>query len=125
MAEEVPEYTLRFVAGDTVRRRILIEDPDPESPDPENPIYSPRPLTGWTGRSQIRKSPASEEVLAEFTVSGFDETGIVELYLSPEQSQPLGPLSSAAFDLELTSPAGDVDTVLGGPVKPKQDVTRD
>jgi hypothetical protein len=119
-----PPYTLEFVAGDTVRLKVVVEDPDPDSPDPLNPIMIPRDLTGYTAHSQIRKSYKDSLVLASFEVSGLGVDGVINLRLPPAESQLLYLVTKAAWDLQLTDPYGDVDTILGGPVKPKGDVTR-
>jgi len=120
-----PQYPLEFVVGDTHRLQIRVDDPDPDSPDPENPIMVPRPLTGWSAAAQIRKAKSDTAVLATFEIEnelGVD--GFIYLYLTPAESRKTGVTTKAFWDLELTDPNGDVETILAGPVKPVPDVTR-
>jgi hypothetical protein len=126
MADEdelYPTYTLEFVTGDTVRRRIQMVDPDPDSPDPDNPVLIPRNLTGWSGRAQIRKSTKKDApLITTFTLTGFGSDGYMYMYLPPSESKKV--TRSCGWDLELTDPSGDVETVLGGPVEPKGEYTQ-
>lgn len=117
--------TLIWVAGDALRFRIRIVDPDPDSPDPENPVMVARDLTGWSAASQIRKDTKKDSpLLAEFTFNTLDETGIIDAYLSPSESQKLRDITSAKWDYQLSDPAADPLTIMAGPAKPKGDVTR-
>lgn len=122
-----PIYDLRFVTGDYVKRRVLFEDPDPDSPDPDNPIMIPRNLTGYTARAQVRVSTKRDAtILATFdaTVGEDDdpENGIIVIELQPEESARC--VKTSGWDLELTDPDGHPETVLGGKVLPKLDYTR-
>jgi hypothetical protein len=121
-----PTYTLAFVTGDTVKRRILIQDPDPSSPDPENPVMIPRDLTGYSARAQVRVSPSDPAPVATLDCSGLGVDGYIYLELTPAESAKcvVLPKGSYNWDLELTDPDGNVETVLGGPVKPKGDYTK-
>lgn len=121
-----PQYTLAFVTGDTVRRRLQIRDPDPASPDPENPVMIPRDLTGYSARAHVRVSPSDPAPVATIECSGFGTDGYIYLLITPTESAKCAPLPKGSYnwDLELTEPSGDVDTVLGGPVKPKGDYTK-
>lgn len=121
--ELYPEYSLEFVIGDTVRRTIQIVDPDPDSPDPQNPVLIPRNLMGWSGRAQIRKSRKKDAALiTTLTLTGFGSDGFIYLYLSPTESKKV--LRTCGWDLELTDPSGDVETILGGPVVPEGEYTQ-
>lgn len=123
MSDELyPQYPLRFVTGDTVKKFLTIEDPDPNSPDPDNPVMIPRDLTGYSGRAHIRTKAKDIEPIAVFLVTGFGTDGQINLHLTPEESAKV--LRPAHWDLELTEPNGDVDTVLGGPVAPQEDYTK-
>jgi hypothetical protein len=119
-------YDFLFVTGDYVRRSVLFEDPDPGSPDPENPVMIPRDFTGWTARAQVRANTKREtEILATFTVTvGFvDPTdGYIILELPELESEKC--IKKCGWDLELTNPAGEAETVLGGFVISKLDYTR-
>lgn len=116
--------TLLWVAGDAVRFRILVQDPDPSSPDPENPDYIPRDLTGWTAAAQIRRKLNDETLLASFEINDLDDTGYIQCYLPKDQSELCRGISSAFWDLQLTDTLGDPLTITGGPARPQGDVTR-
>ena len=122
MSDLYPTYPLSFVTGDTVRRRVIIEDPDPDSPDPENPVMVPRDLTGYSGRAHVRRKGRDVEPIAILDVSGFGTDGVIDLYLSPEESAKV--IRESHWDLEITDLNGDVSTILGGPVVPEEDYTK-
>jgi hypothetical protein len=89
----------------------------------ENPVLIARDLTGWTGRAQIRKSTKKNATLiTTITLTGFGSDGKIHMYLPPVESKKV--LKSAGWDLELTDPSGDVETILGGPVEPEGDYTQ-
>jgi len=117
-----PTYPLRFVTGDTVRKSVTVEDPDPDSPDPLNPVMIPRVLTGYTGRAHVRAKAKDVEPIAVFVVSGFGTDGVINLLLTPEESAKV--TRNAHWDLEIREPDGDVYTILGGPVTPQEDYTK-
>lgn len=135
-----PIYPVKFVAGDTVRFRIQITDPDPDwvDPDPDadppnTPDMIPRDLTGYSARAQVRKNYKKiSPLIATYEISGtdtregpvtdLDDSGYIYIHLPPIESAKVEKIS--AWDLELTDPDGDVDTILGGPVDPFRDTTR-
>ena len=123
---QVPQdVALVFVAGDALRFRLTIKDPDPDSPDPDNPVMVPRDLTGWTVAAQIRKNVKPETpLLASFAFDDLDDTGVIAAYLAPDESEKLRGLSSGRWDLQLTDPGGDPQTIMAGSAKPEGDVTR-
>jgi hypothetical protein len=120
-------YDLEFVTGDYYYRRILFEDPDPDSPDPENPVMVPRDWTGWTARAQIRANTKREtEITAVIDITlGEDspQDGFVILELQEEESAKC--LKAGGWDLEITNPSGKPETVMGGKVLPFGDYTHD
>ena len=122
MSDLYPTFPLSFVTGDTVRRRVIIEDPDPDSPDRENPVMVPRDLTGYSGRAHVRRKGRDVEPIAILDVSGFGTDGVIDLYLSPEESAKV--IRESHWDLEITDLNGDVSTILGGPVVPEEDYTK-
>lgn len=118
-----PRVQLSFVSGDTVYFSVLVEDPDPDSVDPENPDMIPRILTGWSGRAQIRKSSKKNaDLFSTFLVTGFGTDGVVNCKLTPTESDKAR--KPGGWDLELTDPSGDVETILGGPFVPQEDYTQ-
>ena len=119
------KVTLVFVAGDALRFRLRIVDPDPNSPDLENPVMIPRDLTGWSVAAQIRKdTKKATPLLAEFVFNDLDDTGVIEPYLTHEESEKLRDIPAAKWDFQLTDPVGDPVTIMAGPAKPAGDVTR-
>lgn len=128
MTDEIPlypEYAMRFVCGDTWRRRVQVTDPDPDSPDPENPIMIGRNLDGYSYRAQVRantKVTTSITATLEVTVDQSEENGWIILHLPPDESQKV--TRRSGWDLEQTDPNGDVETILGGPSDPTGDYTR-
>lgn len=119
------KVSLIWVAGDALRFRLRIVDPDPDSPDPENPVMIPRDLTGYTVAAQVRKTVKKDSpLLAEFSFNALDSTGVIDAYLAPVESQKLRDTTSAVWDFQLTDPGGDPRTIMAGPAKPKGDVTR-
>lgn len=83
-------------------------------------------LTGCTVTGQIRESEVSV-VLADiqcFIVDQIgDSVGVVNLYLSPEQTADLA-VSSAVWDFQVTFPDDAVRTIVRGPVTIWKEVTR-
>lgn len=83
-------------------------------------------LTGYTGRCQIRKTHASEEIAATPHVA-FDvnrKSGKMSIGLSEAETIAI-PLSSGVYDLEIIDPTGTVVTrIIEGKVKISPEVTR-
>lgn len=122
----VNETLLEWIVGDALRFWLTITDPDPDSPDPENPVMIPRDLTGWTVAAQIRKSTKpTDSVLASFVFNTLDETGEIAAYLTPVESTKLDGIRAGRWDLQLTDPSGDPETIMYGPAQPAGQVTRD
>lgn len=119
------KVTLVFVAGDALRFRLRIVDPDPDSPNPEDPVMIPRDLTGYSVAAQIRKDTKKDTpLLAEFVFNDLDDTGVILPYLTHEESVKLRDIAAAKWDFQLTDPSGDPLTIMAGPAKAAGDVTR-
>lgn len=118
---------IHYVAGDALRFKVTVRQPDPDSPDPDNPILILRPLGDYTAAAQIRKSFKKDApLIAEFIIENeLDESGEIHVYLPPTQSELLRGVSSAAWDLQITDSSGDPLTIMGGPVKPRGDSTHE
>lgn len=124
--EKMPtQVTLRFVAGDSLRFRVrVMQKADGWTED--NPVMEPRDLTGWTASAHIKDKAATVNPLSVFTFNELDETGIIDAYLSPDESNHLRGLLSGVWDLSIkNADESDKDTIFAGPAKPKGDVTRD
>ena len=84
-------------------------------------------LTGYTGRSQIRKSQASTEAVAtpHIAFAADRKSGKMSIGLSDIETMNIS-LSSGVYDIELIDPTGTVVTrILEGKVKISPEVTRD
>ena len=89
----------------------------------------PIDLTGYTARLQIRAKVSSTEFALELTeASGLTlggPAGTIDIALTPTQTETdLAELKAGVYDLELTSPAGIVTTIIGGSVTLADQVTR-
>lgn len=91
----------------------------------KKPNKLPFDLTGYTGRSQIRKNYAATDVIASFSVAvpSPQKDGKVVMSLTDEQTAALA-IISGVYDLELESPTGEVTRVLQGKVVVSPEVTR-
>ena len=86
----------------------------------------PVDLTGWTIKAEIRASRGAPTVIETFTctLSPTPEDGTLTISLSDTETAGL-PIGAAigVWDLQMTSPTGDVKTFLTGSVEVTQDVT--
>lgn len=119
---------IHYVAGDALRFSVRASQRDPDDPGTEEaPNIIPMPLDGYTVAAQIRKNSKKDSVL----IATFDveidsvETDLIWVYLPPDQSELLRGYTVAAWDLQLTDEDGDPRTIMGGPMRPTGDVTRD
>lgn len=89
------------------------------------PDNTPADLTGYTGKAQIRTGPADQapDVAATFTVTVVPPNQ-VSLYL-PHAQSVLASGFNYVWDLQLTSAAGEITTVLTGEVSVDLEVTRE
>jgi hypothetical protein len=80
-------------------------------------------LTGWTVRSQVRKTTDSAAILASFETA---IVGVGQVYLHLAGSVTATISGSAVWDFELTNPtgSGQVMTPCGGIVTMIAEVTR-
>ena len=108
-------YDIVLEQGTTYSLTVLLKKP--------NKI--PFDLTGYIGRSQIRKNYAATEVLATFSVAiaSPQKEGKVVMSLTDEQTSAI-PIVTAVYDLELESPTGEVTRVIQGKVTVSPEVTR-
>lgn len=122
------EVEIHYVAGDALRFKATVTYRDPLDPGPDDaPNMIPYPLVGYTAAAQIRRSFKKDSALiATFTIENtLNGTGEILVYLPPDQSELLRGFSSAAWDLQITDDNDDPLTIMGGPVKPKGDATRE
>jgi len=84
-------------------------------------------LTGYVGKAQLRDDPADNTVNAEFTVTTLNQTttpGGILASLSHTQTAALPAPAKMQWDIQLTSPTGDVHTYLKGTATITAEVTR-
>lgn len=108
-------YDIVIEQGSTFSLTVLLKKP--------NKI--PFDLTGYTGRSQIRKNHADTNVIAAFSVAvaSPQKDGKVVMSLTDEQTAALAVISGV-YDLELESPTGEVTRIVQGRVVVSPEVTR-
>ena len=82
----------------------------------------PADLTGYTAKSQIRTSPASDEISAEIDAVVDEAAGVVRLHLTHAAATDLGGLM--VWDCELTDAVGNVSTIAAGKLTVEAEVTR-
>lgn len=79
-------------------------------------------LTGYTATSQIRLTPPSTEIVAEFDVTVDGPNGTINLHLDHVDSALID--RAATWDLQIVSATGIVSTLIYGAVKTVMEVTR-
>ena len=85
-----------------------------------NPDGSAANLTGATFKAQIRSAPGAATVLASFTTSV--ATNVITLTMAATDTLTLP--AGAAWDCQMTTSAGKVQTLAAGQVKTTADVSR-
>jgi hypothetical protein len=109
-------YDLVLYRGDHRVLPLAFED-DQEPPQPHD-------LTGLTWHAQIRDTPNSADVRANFAVSVVDAlNGEIEVILTAAEAENLTELAGV-WDLQSTDPEGVVQTWVAGSVAVLFDVTR-
>jgi hypothetical protein len=106
------QYNLNCYRGDTHRWRFTLWE-DAGKTDPAD-------LTGVYVTAQVRVTANSASIVTTLatTVTG----NIIDVELASGSSQLLP--ASAAWDLQLVYPSGDVRTIVAGAVSARADVTR-
>lgn len=116
MASPPIHTTLVIEQGTTWIRRWRITDPT---------SGTPRDLTEWVARAQIRERIAAAATLYEFTGDGIecDDDGYVTLTVTPAESSTWA-WRDGVFDVELVDPTGRVARIAQGAVRVSAEVTR-
>lgn len=117
------KHNISIYQGATFRKSLAWKSTDENG---QNPV--PNNLSGWTARMQIRPTVDSSTVLHELTsanggIALGGALGTIDLFISDE-STALIRGTRAVYDLELTSPAGDVTRLMQGSVTISPEVTR-
>lgn len=94
--------------------------------DPVTGVKTPVDLTGWTVRSQVRRTVGDSTIALDMgpyiALGGVEGTIIFNV---PEAVTALLTIKSGVWDLELVSPGGaKVKRLVEGTVKIKENVTR-
>lgn len=106
-------YPLDLYRGDTFRVKFKLWK-DKAKTDPVD-------LAGVAVAAQIRSQPNSSAILQELLCT-VTLPNIIEVSMTPDETAKLP--SAGAWDLQLTYPNTDVQTILAGPVTVTVDVTR-
>ena len=113
MASPPVNETLVIRQGMTFIRRWRVTDPIDGTP---------RDLTEWSARGQIRTYVSDVDPLFEFDLEcGAD--GFVTVTVTPEQSTPWV-WRDGVYDIELVDPTGRVARIAQGAVRVSPEVTR-
>lgn len=135
---EPAQYDLKIVRGDSFVRvgRLWPQVYDAAA---RKMVRGPLPLdiTGYTFSAQVRADEAAPTVLITLTVTLLDQAsddtrGCFAFALTKTQTATLLPLTATGrdfkkigvWDLEATQPNGTTDTIYGGDVSVRPDVTR-
>jgi hypothetical protein len=106
------QFNLNCYRGDTHRWRFTLWA------DAAKTV--PADLTGVTVAAQVRLTPNATTILTPLDLTVAANVIDVELASSASQLLP----ASAAWDLQLVYPSGDVRTIVAGAVSARADVTR-
>jgi hypothetical protein len=82
---------------------------------------SPADITGYTALSQIRRNVAESDPVVVTTIAANVQSPLVLLALTHDQTRELK--GQYLWDLQLTSPAGAITTILRGNVNVTAEVT--
>lgn len=107
------KYDLTLYRGDTWKATFNLFTTD------DSDVSTPVDLTGATVEAEFRDKPGGATTVALETVVTLPNSIAVEL--TPELWT--GAPNAGAWDLEVTYPSGDVQTVVAGTVKVTADVT--
>lgn len=116
MATPPIRATLVIHQGTTWERRWRITDPD---------TGTPRDLTEWSARGQIRADHSTAAVLFEWAGDAItcDADGYVTVTVTPTESSAWG-WNFGVYDIELLDPIGRVVRIAQGAVRVSREVTR-
>lgn len=81
-----------------------------------------RDLTGYVARMTIRRRKSAETAILELTAVITGASGVIEFSISDEVTAALD-FGGAVYDVELESPAGDVERILEGKISLSREVT--
>ena len=111
-------YNITITQGDTLSRVLTWTDN----------AKTPRNLTGYTARMQVREVVTSQDFLLELTTENSrialgGALGTITLTVASSATAQILP-GQYVYDLELVSGGGQKTTLLGGNFKVKAQVTR-
>lgn len=117
------KHNIAIYQGATFRKSLAWKSTDENG---LNPV--PNDLTGFSARMHIRPSIDSSALLHELSTTNGGitlggTTGTIDLFISDENTALIRG-TKGVYDLELTSPAGDVTRLVQGTVTISPEVTR-
>ena len=121
-------YNIICEQGATLRRNILIEQPDLEE-DPTGETFEPYHLTGYKARMQVRKTIESDLILLNLTTENGaltinPSTAINEIFIDVSASVTASVSTSGVYDIEIYDASNYVQRVLEGEFVLRPEVTR-
>lgn len=103
-------YALSLYRGDTCRVRFVLWEDEAKT--------QPVDLTGVTAAAEIRPAPRAQAVV---TFACAIDGNAIDCVLSAAQTATAP--TAAYWDLQLTYPSGDVQTIVAGGVSTRGDIT--
>lgn len=110
--EQGAEFDIVIKQGATYRRVFKLREED------QTTVI---PLTGYTGRAQVREKPGSDNLLLTFTVTINEPLGEVTIYAADEDTALME--ESGFYDVELVSAGGEVEELIYGRARLRKQVT--
>jgi hypothetical protein len=86
-----------------------------------NASAQPVTVDGWTAAGQIRATPYSDAVVHDLDLTPSGSTVVLRI---PAAASATWTWQVARYDVELTSPGGDISRLVEGPVVLRPNVTR-
>lgn len=111
-----PKYTLSLYAGDDKPFEIRWKDDDGVAID----------LTGYTAKMQFKVSPCEVAVLTVVGTIAAPTTGVIVFTITGAEKQALiidCETTCYLYDVQLTAPSTDVETIVRGTVRIEEDIT--
>lgn len=117
-----PTHPISFTAGDVLKFAFQVMDKDLDNPGDPAEV---RDLTGWEAASQVRQTPSSPDVIAEWAIEPLGTDGYIRMKILGSTTQDWAVIKTLVSDIQLTDPAGDPETILRLDISAAQDVTRE
>lgn len=129
MSLDPAKYDIKIYQGATFTRRFIwwIVVPDLEADPPE--AGSPKDLTGWKARMQVRRHASDEDPLLQAStedlgITALTDDGVIDIVISDEETRASSASEVSVWDLEMEDPAGIVTKLLYGDAPIFAEVTK-